>query len=227
MMIHWQYGTQSYPTDVSDDEWALVAPYLPRMTAEAPQRAQSVREVFHGLRGTVRAGAAWRRMPHALPPWHTVDQQRHRGLTAGVCAAIVPDLREVRRLAHGRTAQPSAAIFESRTVPSTPDSGTRAGDDGANAAGGRRGTWRWRRWGIGWHGRSPPPMRKTRAKSGRWPKKCKRCLATRSPWPLSTKATPGPTPLRRQRPSHGTGSGQAARGHKRLGVAAATLGGRS
>ena len=69
-----------YPSDVSDDEWALVAPYLTLMTADAPQREHSLREVFNGLRWIVRAGAAWRMMPHDLPPWHTVYQQSQRWL---------------------------------------------------------------------------------------------------------------------------------------------------
>jgi transposase len=47
----------------------LVAPYLPLITAEAPQREPSLREVVNGLRWIVRAGAAWRLMPHDLPPW--------------------------------------------------------------------------------------------------------------------------------------------------------------
>jgi transposase len=60
-----------YPSDVSDDEWALVAPYLTLIMEEAPQREHSLREVFNGLHWIVRAGAAWRLMPHDLPPWHT------------------------------------------------------------------------------------------------------------------------------------------------------------
>jgi transposase len=60
---------KAYPSDVSDDAWALVAPSLTPITADAPQREHSVREVFHGLRWLVRAGAAWRRMPHELQPW--------------------------------------------------------------------------------------------------------------------------------------------------------------
>jgi transposase len=125
------------PSDVSDDEWALVAPYVTLITEEAPQRAHSLREVFNGLRWLVRAGAAWRLMPHDLPPWHTVSQQSQRWLKAGVFAAMVHDLREVLRVAQGRKAQPSAAIFDSRTVQSTPASGTRAGYDGAKR---RRGS---------------------------------------------------------------------------------------
>jgi transposase len=128
---------KAYPTDVSDDEWAFVAPYLTLMTEDAPQRDHSLREVFNGLRWLVRAGAAWRLMPHDLPPWHTVYQQSHRGLKAGVFEAMVQDLREVLRVAQGRNAQPSAAIFDSRTLQSTPESGTRAGYDGAKR---RRGS---------------------------------------------------------------------------------------
>ena len=126
-----------YPSDVNDDEWALVAPYLTLITEDAPQRAQSLREVFHGLRWIVRAGAAWRLMPHDLPPCHTGYQQSQRWRKAGVFAAIVQDLRAVWRLAVGRTAEPSAAICDSRTVQSTPASGTRAGYDGAKR---RRGS---------------------------------------------------------------------------------------
>jgi len=126
-----------YPSDISDDEWAFVAPYLTLMTADAPQREHSLREVFNGLRWLVRAGAAWRLMPHDLPPWHTVYQQSQRWLKAGVFETMVHDLRAVLRRAQGRTAAPSAAIFDSRTVPSTPESGTRAGYDGAKR---RRGS---------------------------------------------------------------------------------------
>jgi transposase len=126
-----------YPSDVSEDEWALVAPYLTLMTEDAPQWEHSLREVFNGLRWIVQADAAWRLMPPDLPPWHTVYQQRHRWLKAGVFDAIVQDLHAVLRRAQGRKAEPSAAIFDSRTLPSTPESGTRAGYDGAKR---RRGS---------------------------------------------------------------------------------------
>jgi len=120
-----------YPSDVSDDEWAFVAPYLTLMIEDAPQRTHSLREVFNGLRWIVRAGAMWRMLPNDLPPWHTVYQQTQRWIKAGVFAAIVHDLREVLRVAAGRNKQPSAAIFDSRTLQSTPESGGRAAYDGA------------------------------------------------------------------------------------------------
>ncbi len=120
-----------YPSDVSDDEWSFVAPYLILMTEDAPQREHDLREVFNGLRWIVRTGAQWRMMPHDLPPWAAVYQQTQRWLKAGVFEVIVDDLRAVLRLAQGRTEEPSAAIFDSRTLQSSPESGHRAGSDGA------------------------------------------------------------------------------------------------
>jgi transposase len=120
-----------YPSDVSDDEWAFVAPYLTLMTEDAPQRTHPLREVFNGVRWIARAGAPWRMLPNDLPPWEAVYQQTQRWLKAGVFEAIVHDWRMLLRLADGRTAQPSATILDRRTLPSSPASGHRAGDDGA------------------------------------------------------------------------------------------------
>lgn len=121
---------KAYPSDVSDEEWAFVAPYLTLMREDAPQREHSLREVFNGLRWMVRTAAPWRMMPHDLPPWHTVYQQAQRWFKAGVFEEMIHDLRALLRLAKGKHEQPTAAIFDGRTVQSTPESGERAGYDG-------------------------------------------------------------------------------------------------
>ncbi len=72
-------------SDVGDEEWALVAPYLALLPEDAPQRAHSLREVFNALRWLMRAGASWRMLPHDLPPWPLVYQQTQRWLAAGHC----------------------------------------------------------------------------------------------------------------------------------------------
>ena len=120
-----------YPSDVSDEEWAFVAPYLVLVREDAPQRTHDLREVFNGLRWIVRAGASWRMLPHDLPPWQAVYQQTQRWLSAGVFEAMVHDLRALLRLAEGRVPGPTAAILDSRTLRSSPESGHRAGYDGA------------------------------------------------------------------------------------------------
>jgi transposase len=122
---------KAYPSDVSDEEWALVAPYLTLMTETAPQREHSLREVFNGLRWMVRTGAPWRYLPSDLPPWEAVYQQSQRWIKAGVFEALVADLREILRITTGKKAKPSAVIFDSRTLQSTPESGARAEYDGA------------------------------------------------------------------------------------------------
>lgn len=120
-----------YASDVSDEEWAFVAPYLTLMTEDAPQREYPLREVFNGLRYIVRGGIPWRMMPNDLPPWHTVYQQTQRWLKAKVFEAMVHDLRVLLRLAMGRKQEPRAVIFDSRTLQSSAESGQRAGYDGA------------------------------------------------------------------------------------------------
>jgi transposase len=121
---------RAYPSDVSDDEWAFMAPYLTLMREDAPQREYPLREVFNGLRYIVRTGMQWRMMPNDLPPWHTVYQQTQRWIKAGVFEEMVHDLRMLMREIDDRAQQPTAAILDSRTLQSTPESGERAGYDG-------------------------------------------------------------------------------------------------
>jgi transposase len=122
---------KSYPSDVSDEEWAFVAPYLALVREDAPQRDHDLREVFNGLRWVVRTGSPWRYMPHDLPPWEAIYQQTRRWFRAGVFEAMVHDLRVLLRLSAGRASDPTAAILDSRTLRSTPESGSRGGYDGA------------------------------------------------------------------------------------------------
>ena len=126
-----------YPSDVSDEEWALVAPYLALLPEAVGQRRHDLREAFNGLRYVVKTGAPWRWMPNDLPPWEIVYGQARRWLTAGVFEAIVHDLRVLLRLGAGRAAEPTAAVLDSRTLRSTPESGARAGYDGAKRKRGR------------------------------------------------------------------------------------------
>ena len=123
--------TYSYPTDTSEEEWAFAAPYLTLLPEEAGQRRHELRAVYDALRWIVRSGAPWRLLPGDFPPWHAVYDQARRWMAAGAFEAMAHDLRAVLRLAEGRAAAPTAAILDSRTMRSTPESGGRAGYDGA------------------------------------------------------------------------------------------------
>ncbi len=141
-----------YPSDVSDDEWAFVAPYLLLMSADAPQRKHDLRKLFNGLRYLVRAGVPWRMLPHDLPPWEAVYQQTQRWIRWGCFEGIVHDLRELcvkwpdaqsnRRRQFSMAApggSPAWRVDKERAMTDTKK---------------KRGswvvkfTWRWTRWGI-------------------------------------------------------------------------------
>ena len=127
-----------YPSDVTDAEWEFLLPYLTLMRADAPQRAHDLREVFNAIRYVVRTGCQWRMLPHDLPDWTVAYQQARRWFQAGVFEEIAHDLRMILRLVAEREAQPSATILDGRTLQSTPESGRRAGYDGAKKKNGSK-----------------------------------------------------------------------------------------
>jgi transposase len=77
------------PSDVTDAEWAFVAPSLALMTTDAPQRRHDLRVVPGGVRSIMTPGGPWRSMPHDLPPWAAVYQQARCWLAAGSFHAIL------------------------------------------------------------------------------------------------------------------------------------------
>jgi len=122
---------RTYPSDVKDEEWAFVAPYLALMREEVPQREYPLRALFNALRYLAHTGCPWRYLPHDLPPWSAVYQQWTRWRDARVFESIVHDLNELQRVLLGRPATPTAIVLDGRTLQSTPESGHRAGYDGA------------------------------------------------------------------------------------------------
>ena len=95
------------------------------------QREHNLRDVFDAVRYVARSGCAWRMIPGDLPPWAAVYQQFRRWLDAGVFEALVSDVQLIVREWAGRKGQPTAICIDSRTLQPTPESGARAGYDGA------------------------------------------------------------------------------------------------
>lgn len=126
-----EVNRKGYGSDVSDEEWQFVLPYLLLSREDSRSRQHSLRELFNGVRYIVKTGNQWRFMPHDLPPWPAVYQQMQRWLAAGVFEALVADVQQLLRHFGGRKGQPTAVCIDSRTLQSTPESGARAGCDGA------------------------------------------------------------------------------------------------
>ena len=132
-----------YPSDVSDEEWSFVAPYLILMVQSSPQRQHDLREVFNALRWLVRAGAPWRMLPNDLPPWEAVYPQSRRWLDAGCFEAMASDLRSIIRVAQGKQGQPSAVVFDGRTLQSSCESGPGLDMTAISAAMDLKFIWLW------------------------------------------------------------------------------------
>ncbi|HVK15308.1 MAG TPA: IS5 family transposase [Fimbriiglobus sp.] len=87
------------------------------------------------VRYVVKTGCQWDFLPHDFPPSSAVYQQARRWVAAGVFEEIAHDRRMILRLVQEREAQPTGTIFDARTMQSTPESGARAGHDGAKKKG--------------------------------------------------------------------------------------------
>jgi len=118
-------------TDVSEEEWAFVLPYLLLSRVDSRARGHDLRATFNAVRYIVKGGNQWRLMPHDLPPWQAAYQQMRRWMAAGCFELIVADVQSLLREFGGRKGQPRAVCIDSRTLQSTPESGARAGYDGA------------------------------------------------------------------------------------------------
>jgi len=122
---------ESYPSDVTDEEWWFVLPYLLLCRENSPQRRHDLRTVFNAVRYVARTGGQWRYLPREFGPWWVVYQQMRLWLDAGVFETLVADVQSIVREWAGRKGQPTAVCIDSRTLQSTPESGARAGYDGA------------------------------------------------------------------------------------------------
>jgi len=114
---------RSYPTDLTDDEWRVLEPLIPAAKSGGRPRSVDPREMVNALRSVLRAGCAWRVLPHEFPRWPTGDAYFRRWERDGTGERIAGTLRRELRVAVGRRPDPSAAIRDSQSVKTTEKGG--------------------------------------------------------------------------------------------------------
>jgi putative transposase len=108
-----------YPSDMTDDEWAILEPLIPAAKPGGRHRSANMREVVNGIFYVLRGGIPWRFLPKEFPPWKTVYHYFRLWRLDGTWEMLNPKLRERVRSQSGREATPSAGVMDSQSAKTT------------------------------------------------------------------------------------------------------------
>jgi len=132
--------TQHYDTNLTDEQFALLEPFLPQPKRTGRPTA-NLREVLNALLYLVRSGCQWRLLPHDFPPWSTVHTWYRRWRHDGTWGRINEALRQQVRVAAGRHPSPRSSAADSQSVKTTPQGGAHGFDNGKKVSGRKRHLW--------------------------------------------------------------------------------------
>jgi len=136
----------SYPSDLTDEQWLLIAPHIPPEKQGGRHREVDMRQITNGLLYQSRTGCQWRSLPKDLPPWSTVAYYFYRFRNDGTWQTLHDALREKVRVAAGKEATPSAAVIDSQSVKTTEKRGSAAATTRVRRSTGASGISSWTHW---------------------------------------------------------------------------------
>jgi transposase len=131
---------RGYPSDLTDEQWALIEPMLPSPKWFGRPEVHPRRSIVDAILYVVRTGCSWRQLPVDFPPWPTVYWHFGQLNARGITERILDELRELVRLDQGRQAEPTAGIIDSQSVKGADTVGkdTRGWDAGKRVNGRKR-----------------------------------------------------------------------------------------